>query len=71
MPRGTSYVAGLAGLAILFFIVAALYAMGVISFFSSNPGATHHYKHAFVAGALGLLALIAANFARPRANSPG
>jgi hypothetical protein len=66
VPRGTTYVAGLAGLAIVLFVVAALYAMGVISFFSSSPGASHHYKHAFVAGALGLLALIAANFARPR-----
>jgi hypothetical protein len=57
---------GLVVLALVFLVLAALYAFGVISFLASTPGAAHHYKHAAVLAVLAVGSLIAANFARPK-----
>jgi hypothetical protein len=66
MPQGTPYVAGFIVVAALAAILAVLYAFGVIGFFSSDPGDPHHYKHAAVLGAVAVVSLVGANFARPR-----
>ncbi len=57
---------GLVALALVFLVLAVLYAFGVIGFFASQPGAAHHYKHAAVLAVLAVGSLIAANFARPK-----
>jgi len=55
---------GLGTLAVVFFVVAALYALGVLQIFSSGSG--QHYKHAILFVVLAIASLIAANFARER-----
>lgn len=48
---------------IVLIVIGVLYALGVVHFFTT-PGA--HYKHAILAIVLGVLAIVAANFARRR-----
>jgi hypothetical protein len=56
---------GLGVLGIVFLIVAALYALGVLQLFAStNTGP--HYKHAILFGVLAVASFVAANFARPK-----
>lgn len=55
-------------LAMIFFVLALLYAQGTINYFASS-GHTHHYTHAAVMVILGILSLVGANFVRPR-NEP-
>ena len=55
-----------AALAALFIVVSALYALGVISFATSDPGAGHHYKHALVALAIAVALIVTANVVRPK-----
>lgn len=50
-------------LAVVFAVLAALYATGRVEFLTST-GHGAHYKHAILLGVLAILALIAANFAR-------
>lgn len=50
-------------LAIVFAVLAALYATGHVELLTST-GVGPHYKHAILLGVLAVLALIAANFAR-------
>ena len=51
-------------LAVVFFVVAALYAVGVLQFMVSDPHASHHYTHAILFVVLAIASLIGANFAR-------
>ena len=48
---------------IVLIVIGILYALGIVHFFTT-PGA--HYKHAILCIVLGVLAFIAANFARTR-----
>lgn len=64
--KGTPVVAGLLALALLFVILAVLYALGVISWTASTSSGPH-YKHAAVMLILAVLSGVAANFARNRA----
>jgi hypothetical protein len=57
---------GLIVLAVVFAILAILYAMGTIQFLVSDTSSPHHYTHAILFGVLALASLIGANFARPR-----
>ena len=50
-------------LAVVFAILAVLYWAGTLQLFTST-GSGPHTKHALVLGALAILSLIAANFAR-------
>jgi len=52
-------------LGVVFLIVAALYALGVLQFFASTSSGPH-YKHMLLFGVLGVASFIAANFARER-----
>jgi hypothetical protein len=52
-------------LAIVFVVVAALYALGILQFFASTTTGPH-YKHAILFGVLALASLIAANFTREK-----
>jgi hypothetical protein len=64
--RGTPLAAGLVVLAVVFLVVAVLYAFGVLQILVSDPHATHHYTHAVLFVALAVASLVAANFARPK-----
>ena len=52
--------------AILCFVIAALYAFGVLQIFVSDPHAAHHYTHTILFVVLAVASLIAANFTRPK-----
>ena len=56
---------GLGVLGIVFLIVAALYALGVLQLFASTSTGPH-YKHAILFGVLAVASFVAANFARPK-----
>lgn len=58
-------VIGLVALAVVFLILAALYAVGAISFLASTSSGPH-IKHAIALGVLAVVALVAANFVRTR-----
>ena len=64
--RGTSLAAGLVVLAVVFLVVAVLYALGVLQIAVSDPHASHHYTHAVLFVGLAVASLVAANFARPK-----
>ena len=56
---------GLGVLGVVFLIIAALYAVGVLQLLtSSNSGP--HYKHAVLFAVLAVASFVAANFARPK-----
>jgi len=57
---------GLVGLAVVFFIVAVLYAFGVLQILVSDSHASHHYTHAVLFIVLAVASLVAANFARTK-----
>ena len=64
--RGTSIAAGFVVLAVVFLIVAVLYAFGILQILVSDTHASHHYTHAVLFVALAVASLVAANFARPK-----
>jgi hypothetical protein len=64
--RGTSIAAGLVVLAVVFLIVAVLYAFGILQILVSDTHASHHYTHAVLFVGLAVASLVAANFARPK-----
>ena len=57
---------GLVVLAVVFFIVAILYAFGMLQILVSDSHAPHHYTHAVLFIVLAVASLVAANFARPK-----
>jgi hypothetical protein len=64
--RGNSLAAGLVVLAVVFLVVALLYAFGVLQILVSDTHASHHYTHAVLFVGLAVASLVAANFARPK-----
>jgi hypothetical protein len=64
--RGNSLAAGLVVLAVVFLVVAVLYAFGVLQILVSDTHASHHYTHAVLFVGLAVASLVAANFARPK-----
>ena len=57
---------GLVVLAVVFLIVAGLYAEGVLQFMVSDSHAAHHYTHAILFAVLAVASLVGANFARSK-----
>jgi len=53
-------------LAVVFVVVAGLYAVGALQFMVSDPHASHHYTHAILFAVLAVASLIGANFARAK-----
>jgi uncharacterized membrane protein len=51
-------------LAVVFFVVAGLYAEGILQFMVTDSHASHHYTHAVLFVVLAVASLIGANFAR-------
>jgi hypothetical protein len=64
--KGSSLAAGLVVLAVVFLIVAVLYAFGILQIAVSDAHASHHYTHAVLFVGLAVASLVAANFARPK-----
>jgi len=64
--KGNTLAAGLVGLAVIFLIVAVLYAFGVLQIMVSDPASHHHYTHAVLFTGLAVASLVAANFARQK-----
>lgn len=54
------------GAAVVFFVLAVLYGLGVVSVFTSAGAGTPHLKHAVALAILGVLCLVGANFLRAR-----
>jgi hypothetical protein len=67
IPQSGPLSIGLLVLAVVFAVVAVLYAMGSIQFLVTDTHSTHHYTHAVLFGVLTVASLVAANFTRPRA----
>jgi hypothetical protein len=67
IPRSVPLSILLVALAVVFAVLAVLYAQGTIQVLVSDTRAIHHYTHAIVMAVLAVASLIAANFARPRA----
>ena len=62
--KGNSLSIALVVLAVVFLVIAGLYALGLIQFMVSDPHAAHHYTHAILFFVLAVASLIGANFAR-------
>jgi hypothetical protein len=64
--KGNSLAIGLVALAVVFLVVAGLYAVGILQFMVSDPHAKHHYTHTILFVVLAAASLVAANFARSK-----
>jgi len=64
--RSNSLSIGLVVVAVICFVLAVLYGLGVIQVFVTDPHAAHHYTHMILFIVLGVAALIGANFTRQR-----
>ena len=64
MPRSLAAVSAFVVLAVVLVVVGVLYQTGNLQLATSVDG--KHFKHALVCYVLAALALVAANFARPR-----
>ncbi|HET7467108.1 MAG TPA: hypothetical protein VFL29_10600 [Candidatus Dormibacteraeota bacterium] len=53
-------------LAVVFVVLAVLYAFGVLQIAVTDPHASHHYTHAILFTVLAVMSLVAANFVRPK-----
>jgi len=63
--RSRSVAMGLGVLGIVFIIIAALYAVGVLQVLTTETSGPH-YKHAVLFAVLAVASFVAANFARPK-----
>ena len=64
--KGTPLAAALVLLAVVFLVIAGLYAVGALQILVTDPHAAHHYTHAVLFVGLAVASLVAANFARPK-----
>jgi hypothetical protein len=63
--KSNALAVGLGVLGIVFLIVAALYALGVLQLLASTSTGPH-YKHAILFAVLAVASFVGANFARPK-----
>ncbi len=66
MTRSNSLAVALGVLGVVFIVVAALYALGVLQILTSSSSGPH-YKHAVLFAVLAVASFVGANFARPKA----
>jgi hypothetical protein len=64
--KSNSFAAALGVLGIVFLVIAALYALGVLQILTSSSSGPH-YKHAILFAVLAVASFVGANFARPKA----
>jgi hypothetical protein len=65
VTKSSSLAVGLAVLGVVFLVIAALYALGVLQVLTSSDSGPH-YKHAILFAVLGVATFVGANFARPK-----
>jgi hypothetical protein len=65
--KSNSLALGLAVLGVVFLVIGALYGLGVLQVFVTDPHAAHHYTHLILFVVLAVAAFIAANFTREKA----
>ena len=65
MTKSSSLAVGLAVLGVVFLVIAALYALGVLQVLTSSDSGPH-YKHAILFAVLAVATFVGANFARPK-----
>jgi hypothetical protein len=63
--KSNTFAVGLGVLGIVFLIVGALYAVGVLQLFASTTTGPH-YKHAILFAVLAVASFVGANFAREK-----
>ncbi|HEY8798508.1 MAG TPA: hypothetical protein VIO85_11665 [Candidatus Dormibacteraeota bacterium] len=63
--KSTPIAVGFGILAVIFLVVAVLYALGDLQLFASTTSGPH-YKHAILFVVLAVASVIAANFTRPK-----
>ncbi|HYS96818.1 MAG TPA: hypothetical protein VEM94_00335 [Candidatus Dormibacteraeota bacterium] len=66
MTRSSSLAVALGVLGVVFIVIAALYAVGVLQIATSSATGPH-YKHAILFAVLAVTSFVGANFARPKA----
>ena len=64
--KSNSLAVALGVLGVVFLVIAALYALGVLQLFASTSTGPH-YKHAILFVVLAVASFVGANFARPKA----
>jgi hypothetical protein len=64
--KSNSFAVALGVLGIVFLVIAALYALGVLQILTSSSSGPH-YKHAILFAVLAVASFVGANFARPKA----
>jgi hypothetical protein len=65
VTKSSSLAVGLAVLGVVFLVIAALYALGVLQVLTSSDSGPH-YKHAILFAVLAVATFVGANFARPK-----
>ena len=65
MTRSSPVAVALGVLGVVFIVIAALYALGVLQIATSSSSGPH-YKHAILFAVLAVASFVAANFARPK-----
>jgi len=66
VTRSSSLAAVLGVIGVVFIVIAALYAVGVLQIATSSASGPH-YKHAILFAVLAVASFVGANFARPKA----
>jgi hypothetical protein len=64
--RSNSLSIALVIVAVICFVLAVLYGLGILQIAVSDPNAKHHYTHMILFIVLGVASLIGANFTRER-----
>ena len=64
--RSNALSVGLVVVAVICFVVAVLYGLGILQIAVSDPSSRHHYTHMILFIVLGFASLIGANFTRPK-----
>ena len=64
--KSNTFSIGLVVVAVICFVLAVLYGLGVLQVFVSDTRSAHHYTHMILFIVLGVAALIGANFTRQR-----
>jgi hypothetical protein len=65
VTKSSSLAVGLGVLGVVFVVIAALYAVGVLQVLTSSDTGPH-YKHAVLFAVLAVASFVGANFARPK-----
>ena len=64
--KSNSLSIGLVVVAVICFVLAVLYAFGILQIAVTDPKSPHHYSHMILFIVLGVAALIGANFTRQK-----